>query len=130
VAVLVTVCVLAGAVVVCVWAGAVAVCVSVVGVADSVSVPVAAVVLVTGSDLACAAALFACAAAPEIAVLAFRAALETAPLVDPAPHPPSGTVAIPSAARTNGSRAAEGILDRLARDGQDRLPVVSRNSVI
>ena len=116
VAVVVTVCVLAGAVAVCVL-------VVVFGGGDPDSVFVA-VVLVPESDLAGAVALFACAAAPEIAVLAVCAALEAAPLVDP--HALSGTVAIPSATapRTSGSRAAEVIPDRPVRDTCNRLRVI------
>ena len=95
------------------------------GDADPAAVSVV-VVLVPESDLAGAVALFAFAAAPEIAVLAFCAALEAAPLADPPPHALSGTVAIPSASApsTSGRRAAEVIRDRLARGPGNRLRVI------
>jgi hypothetical protein len=110
---------------VCVLAGAVCVLVVVFGDADPDSVLVA-VVVVPESDLAGAVALFACAAAPEIAVLAFYAALEAAPLVDPAPHALSDKAAIPSASATttSGLRATEVIRGRLARDARNRLRVI------
>lgn len=114
--VLVTVCVLGGAVAVCVL-------VVVFGAADADS-DVVDVDLVTGSGLADAVTLLSCAAAPEAAPAAFCAALEAAPLVDPLPHALSCRVAIPSAPRTSDVRIAEAIPDRHARDRHDRPRVV------
>ena len=122
VAVLVTVCVLAGAVAVCVL-------VVVFGAVDTDS-EVVDVDWVAGSDLAAAVALLTCAAAPEAAVAAFCAALEAAPLVDPLPQALSCSVAIPSAPRTSGVRIAEAVPNRHAPDRQDRLRVVSRIAVM
>lgn len=64
-------------------------------------------------------AVLTCPAALETAWLAFWAALDTAPLVAPDPHPVSGTVAIPStsAPNTSGIRIVRIIPARPVRRG-------------